>query len=61
MALEGDASADELIKWCRERLAGYKCPKTVDVMDALPRNPTGKIVKKDLRKPFWEGRDRTTV
>ena len=54
-------SADELIKWCRERLAGYKCPKTVDVMDALPRNPTGKIVKKDLRKPFWEGRDRTTV
>ena len=61
VAVEGDASADELIAWCRERLAGYKCPKTVDIMDALPRNPTGKIMKKDLRKPFWEGRDRTTV
>ena len=61
VAVEGDASADELIAWCRERLAGYKCPKTVDIMDALPRNPTGKIMKKDLRKPFWEGRDRTTI
>jgi acyl-CoA synthetase (AMP-forming)/AMP-acid ligase II len=42
-------------------LAAYKCPKTVDVMDELPRNPTGKILKKDLRKPYWEGRDRATV
>ena len=61
VAVEGDASADELIGWCRERLASYKCPKTVDIMDALPHNPTGKILKKDLRKPFWEGRDRATV
>ena len=58
VALEGDATEKELIAWCRERLAGYKCPKTVDIIDALPRNPTGKILKKDLRKPFWEGRDR---
>ena len=61
VALESDASEEELIAWCRERLAGYKCPKTVDIIDALPRNPTGKIMKKDLRKPFWEGRDRATV
>ncbi len=61
VALESDASEKELIAWCRERLAGYKCPKTVDIVDALPRNPTGKIMKKDLRKPFWEGRDRATV
>ena len=61
VALEGDASEEELIAWCRERLAGYKCPKTIDIMDALPRNPTGKILKKDLRKPHWEGRDRSTV
>jgi acyl-CoA synthetase (AMP-forming)/AMP-acid ligase II len=61
VALEGDASEEELIAWCRERLAGYKCPKSVDIKDELPRNPTGKILKKDLRKPFWEGRDRTTV
>ena len=33
-------------------------PAHVDVLDALPRNPTGKILKRDLRKPYWEGRDR---
>ena len=45
----------ELIAFCRERLAAYKCPKTVDVKDELPRNPTGKILKKDLRKPHLGG------
>ena len=34
---------------------------TVDITDELPRNPTGKILKKELRKPYWEGRDRATV
>ena len=61
VSLEGDASESDLITWARERLAGYKCPKTVDIVDELPRNPTGKILKKDLRKPHWEGRDRATV
>ncbi|HWF41315.1 MAG TPA: AMP-binding protein, partial [Acidothermaceae bacterium] len=61
VSLEGEASEADLIAWARERLAAYKCPKTVDVMDELPRNPTGKILKKDLRKPHWEGRDRATV
>src|SRR5882757_5568517 len=61
VSLEGEVSAADLIAFSRERLAAYKCPKTVDVMDELPRNPTGKILKKDLRKPFWEGRDRATV
>jgi acyl-CoA synthetase (AMP-forming)/AMP-acid ligase II len=61
VSLEGEVSEADLIAWARERLAGYKCPKTVDVTDELPRNPTGKILKKDLRKPFWEGRDRATV
>lgn len=61
VALEGEASGAELIAFARERLAAYKCPKTVDIVDALPRNPTGKILKKDLRKPYWEGRDRATV
>jgi acyl-CoA synthetase (AMP-forming)/AMP-acid ligase II len=59
--LEGEASEQDLIAFARERLAAYKCPKSVDVSDELPRNPTGKILKKDLRKPYWEGRDRTTV
>jgi long-chain acyl-CoA synthetase len=48
----------ELIAYCRERLAGYKCPSSVDWVEVLPRNPSGKILKKDLRKPYWEGRDR---
>lgn len=38
-----------------------KCPKSVDITDELPRNPTGKIMKKELRKPHWEGRDRATI
>jgi len=52
------ADPNELVAWCRERLAAYKCPKTVDVVAELPRNPTGKVLKRDLRKPYWEGRDR---
>lgn len=50
-----------LIQWCRQRLAHYKCPKAIDVLPALPRNPTGKILKKDLRQPFWAGHDRATI
>jgi acyl-CoA synthetase (AMP-forming)/AMP-acid ligase II len=61
VTLESEATEQELTAWCSERLAGYKCPKTVDITDALPRNPTGKVLKKELRKPYWEGRDRATV
>lgn len=53
--------AGALIAFCREHLASFKCPKTVDVLDELPRNPTGKVLKKDLRKPYWEGRQRAVV
>ncbi|MGY4654010.1 long-chain-fatty-acid--CoA ligase [Mycobacterium sp. URHB0021] len=59
VALEGEATEKEIIAFARERLAAYKCPKTVDVMDALPRNPAGKILKKDLRKPHWESAGRS--
>ena len=48
----------DLLAFCRERLAGFKCPTGVEWLDALPRNPSGKVLKKDLRAPFWEGRDR---
>jgi len=51
----------QMLAWCRERLASFKCPKSFDVVTALPRNPTGKILKKDLRKPYWEGRERQVV
>ena len=52
---------DELVAWCRERLAGYKVPKTAEIVAELPRNPTGKILKRELRKPYWEGRERQVV
>ncbi|MGH9133752.1 MAG: long-chain-fatty-acid--CoA ligase [Ilumatobacteraceae bacterium] len=48
----------ELIDHCRQRLARFKCPASVDWADALPRNPSGKILKKDLREPYWTGRSR---
>jgi acyl-CoA synthetase (AMP-forming)/AMP-acid ligase II len=51
----------ELIDHCREHLAHFKCPRSVDVVEALPRNPTGKILKRALRAPYWQGRDRTIV
>ena len=43
----------ELIAFVRERLAGYKTPKTVDFVDALPLNPTGKVLKRVLREKYW--------
>ncbi|MGH3360085.1 MAG: long-chain-fatty-acid--CoA ligase [Nocardioidaceae bacterium] len=49
---------DELIAFCKKRLAHYKCPTSIDVVEALPRNPTGKILKRDLRKPYWADRER---
>ena len=52
------ASLDELEALSRAHLAGYKRPTSVDVLEALPRNATGKILRKDLRAPYWEGRER---
>ena len=57
-AADADPTEQELIDYCRERLAKFKCPTSVEWIDALPRNPSGKILKKDLRAPYWEGRSR---
>lgn len=46
---------DELVTFCRERLAGYKCPKSIDFTASLPRNPSGKLLKRELRRPYWTG------
>jgi len=51
----------QLLDYCREHLASFKCPKSVDVVAELPRNPTGKVLKRKLRLPYWEGRDRQVV
>ena len=60
VVLREGAQADErdIIGFMREQLAHYKCPKSVDFIDALPRNPSGKILKRVLREPFWKGRTR---
>ena len=53
-----EVTEQEIIDFARERLARFKCPTSVDWLEALPRNPSGKILKKDLRAPYWEGRTR---
>jgi long-chain acyl-CoA synthetase len=45
----------ELIAYARQRLAGFKLPKSVDFASALPRTPSGKLLKRTLREPYWEG------
>ncbi|MEZ4353073.1 MAG: long-chain-fatty-acid--CoA ligase [Myxococcota bacterium] len=57
-APEGRASDEALIAWCRERLAHFKCPTSIDRIEALPRNPSGKILKTELREPYWKGHTR---
>jgi len=47
----------ELLEFARSRLAHYKCPRAVDFVDSLPKTGTGKILKRDLRKKYWHGRD----
>ncbi|WP_374452883.1 class I adenylate-forming enzyme family protein [Phenylobacterium sp.] len=51
-------SAEELIGFCRERLGGMKAPKTVDLVDDLPRTPVGKVLKRELRGRYWAGQTR---
>jgi acyl-CoA synthetase (AMP-forming)/AMP-acid ligase II len=51
-------TADELIVFVRQRIASYKAPKSVDFVAALPRSPSGKTLKRELRAPFWLNRDR---
>jgi len=49
---------DELLEFCRTELAGYKLPRQMTFVEALPRNPMGKVLKNELRMPYWEGRER---
>lgn len=51
-------TTDEIIAYCRTKLGGYKIPRQVHFVAALPRNASGKVLKKELRAPFWSGRSR---
>ena len=50
--------AQEILAWCEGRLAKFKTPKTIDFTDDMPRDPNGKLYKRKLRDPYWEGRER---
>jgi acyl-CoA synthetase (AMP-forming)/AMP-acid ligase II len=52
------ATADELRDFCRDRLANYKIPRSVEFIDALPVSGAGKILKRELRRPHWQGAAR---
>jgi len=54
----GDITAQHIIAHCKERIAGYKCPRAVDFIDTMPLSGAGKILKTTLRAPFWQGRDK---
>ena len=49
---------EDVIAYAKERIAGFKAPKSVDFIAELPRNPSGKILRRALREPYWQGRER---
>jgi acyl-CoA synthetase (AMP-forming)/AMP-acid ligase II len=55
---EMSLTAEELIAFCRDKIAGYKIPRQLEVIAEMPRNPSGKILKKILREPYWKNVDR---
>ncbi|MFD3538145.1 acyl-CoA synthetase [Streptomyces sp. NPDC058662] len=54
----GDALAAEILHHCERQLAGFKRPKSVDFIETMPRDPNGKLYKRRLREPYWEGHER---
>jgi acyl-CoA synthetase (AMP-forming)/AMP-acid ligase II len=52
------ATAEEIIAFCRSRLGGFKLPRSVDFVEALPRNAAGKVLKRELRERYWAGQER---
>ena len=56
---EGESATDEeLMEFCTGRLGGFQRPRSVDFIEAIPRNASGKVLKRELREPFWEGHER---
>ena len=55
---DATATAEEIVAFARNRIAGYKLPKTIDFVPALPRNPSGKVLRRELRAPYWVGHTR---
>jgi long-chain acyl-CoA synthetase len=53
-----EATEAEIIAFCRSRLGGFELPRSVDFVAVLPRTPTGKVLKRVLREPYWVGKER---
>ena len=60
VALKPGAPSDpeDIIAFARTRIAGFKAPKTIDFVEVLPRNASGKILRRELREPYWVGKER---
>jgi long-chain acyl-CoA synthetase len=56
--LSSPVPVEDLLAHCHVKLASYKVPRSIDVVDALPRDPSGKLYKRRLRDPYWAGRER---
>jgi long-chain acyl-CoA synthetase len=56
--IAGDALSEEILAFCKEKLAKFKTPKSIDYTNDMPRDPNGKLYKRKLRDPYWEGKDR---
>jgi len=52
------ATEEELIELCKQNMASYKKPRSVEFVEALPHNTSGKVLKAVLREPYWAGRER---
>ena len=52
------ATEEEIINFCKEYLASYKKPKSVEFIDAIPKNAYGKVLKRELREKYWKGESR---
>jgi acyl-CoA synthetase (AMP-forming)/AMP-acid ligase II len=61
VVLKADQSAteEELVNFCKKKLGGYKCPKAIEFWESIPTTPVGKILRKDVKKKFWEGHERS--
>ncbi len=59
LSSDGNVAPEELIFFCKERLSGYKCPKSLEIWDAIPTSAIGKVLRKDVKKKLWENHGRS--
>jgi len=58
LKINAEATPDELLQWCRSRLAGFQRPRSLEFRDALPYTASGKLMRSTLREPYWKEHTR---